>query len=109
MGNGFAEGFGDPVAGAADTSLVAGGADVAALAGEIGRKFDFLGAGFMAGRNGMEGFHAGHANGAFKQGYHHAYESGEVPLANLYVSMLQAMGVESERFADSTGTLDHLT
>jgi hypothetical protein len=52
---------------------------------------------------------AGHANGAFKQGYHHAYESGEVPLANLYVSMLQAMGVESERFADSTGTLDHLT
>lgn len=29
----------------------------------------------------------------------------EVPLANLYVTMLQRLGVETERFADSTGVL----
>ena len=34
VGNGLAEGFGDPVAGGADAALVAGRADVATLAGE---------------------------------------------------------------------------
>ena len=34
VGNGLAEGFGDPVAGDADAALVAGRADVATLAGE---------------------------------------------------------------------------
>ena len=34
VGNGLAEGFGDPVASAADAALVAGGAEVTALAGE---------------------------------------------------------------------------
>lgn len=32
----------------------------------------------------------------------------EVPLSNLYLTMLQRLGVESERFADSTGTLDEV-
>ena len=30
------------------------------------------------------------------------------PLANLYLSMLQNMGVETDRFASSTGTLTRL-
>ena len=29
----------------------------------------------------------------------------ELPLSNLYVTMLQKLGVETEVFADSTGTL----
>ena len=29
----------------------------------------------------------------------------ELPLSNLYVTMLQKLGVETETFADSTGTL----
>jgi hypothetical protein len=33
----------------------------------------------------------------------------QIPLANMYVSMLQKLGVETERFADSTGTLNGLT
>jgi len=31
-----------------------------------------------------------------------------VPLTNLYVSLLNAVGVETERFADSTGPLPGL-
>jgi hypothetical protein len=30
----------------------------------------------------------------------------DIPLSNLYVTMLQRLGVETDRFADSTGTLD---
>ena len=33
------------------------------------------------------------------------YEEERVPLSNLFVTMLQSFGVESESFADSTGTL----
>jgi hypothetical protein len=51
---------------------------------------------------------AGHASGQLAQGRHLVYESGAVPLANLYVSMLQKMGVDVNRFADSTGSLDGL-
>ena len=52
---------------------------------------------------------AGHANGKLKQGQHHNHESNETPLSNLFVLMLQQMGVPVESFSDSTGTLDHLT
>ena len=29
----------------------------------------------------------------------------DIPLSNLFVTMLQRLGIETERFADSTGTL----
>ncbi len=46
---------------------------------------------------------AGHAGGRFKLGDHVDYDGK--PLANLYVAMLQAAGIEADRFADSTGPL----
>ena len=50
------------------------------------------------------------AGGGFKHGQHLAF-SGEnnTPLANLYVSMLEDMGLEKSKFASSTGTLTGLS
>jgi hypothetical protein len=51
------------------------------------------------------------AGGGFRHGEHKQYpkESRKrVPLCNLYVSMLQQMGVETDRFGTSTGTLTGL-
>ncbi|MFG0261154.1 MAG: DUF1552 domain-containing protein [Novipirellula sp. JB048] len=45
----------------------------------------------------------GRAGGRFQSGRHIAY--GDVPLCNLYHSMLDANGIEVERFGDSTGPL----
>jgi len=48
------------------------------------------------------------AGGGFKHGEHRAYPTsgaGRVPLANLYLTLLQRFGVETNRFALSTGTL----
>jgi hypothetical protein len=47
---------------------------------------------------------AGQAGGRIQTGQRLKYEK-DTPLANLYVSMLTAMGVPTERFADSTGPL----
>lgn len=47
---------------------------------------------------------AGQAGGKFKSGGH-VHLGGKVPLSNLYVRMLNELGVESERFGDSTGAL----
>ncbi len=49
------------------------------------------------------------AGGGFKHGQHLAFDpQNPPPLSNLYVSMLQRMGIESERFGSSTGTLTGL-
>lgn len=49
------------------------------------------------------------AGGGFRHGQHLAFDRHHnVPLANLYVSMLQRLGLEVERFASSTGTLSGL-
>ncbi len=49
------------------------------------------------------------AGGGFKHGAHHAFSTASnYPLPNLYVSMLQRMGIESDRFASSTGTMKGL-
>jgi hypothetical protein len=49
------------------------------------------------------------AGGGFKHGQHLAFgASGPPPLCNLYVSMLQRLGVEADRFGSSTGTLTGL-
>ena len=46
------------------------------------------------------------AGGGFRHGQHLAFDTANnTPLANLYVSMLQNLGVEADRFATSTGTL----
>jgi hypothetical protein len=46
----------------------------------------------------------GHGGGRFETGQHLVYGE-DTPLANLYVSMLDAFGTPVERFADSTGPL----
>jgi hypothetical protein len=46
------------------------------------------------------------AGGGLKHGQHHAFKGDhDKPLCNLFVSMLQHMGVETESFGSSTGTL----
>jgi len=48
------------------------------------------------------------AGGGFKHGEHRAYPvtgTGRVPLSNLYLTLLQRFGVDTNRFALSTGTL----
>ena len=46
------------------------------------------------------------AGGAFKHGQHLAFDTQRnYPLPNLFVSMLQRMGIEASEFATSTGTM----
>jgi|TARA_B110000037_G_scaffold42139_1_gene52036 hypothetical protein len=50
---------------------------------------------------------AGNGGGAFKPGRH--VELGDdVPLANLYLRMLDEFGVNEKRFGDSTGVLSKI-
>ncbi|HET6252170.1 MAG TPA: DUF1552 domain-containing protein [Tepidisphaeraceae bacterium] len=49
------------------------------------------------------------AGGGFKHGQHLAFDvKSPPPLSNLYVSMLQRMGIEADRFGSSSGTLSGL-
>ena len=49
------------------------------------------------------------AGGGFKHGQHLAFSrTSNYPLPNLFVSMLQRMGLETDRFASSTGTMKGL-
>lgn len=46
------------------------------------------------------------AGGGFKHGQHLGFDKeNNYPLANLYVSMLQRLGIDEEKFATSTGTM----
>ena len=46
------------------------------------------------------------AGGGFKHGKHLAYDAtNNTPLANLFVSMLQRLGIEADKFASGTGPL----
>src|SRR6202012_6219221 len=46
------------------------------------------------------------AGGGFRHGQHLAFDRGRnYPLPNLFVSMLQRMGIEADRFSTSTGTM----
>ncbi len=46
------------------------------------------------------------AGGGFKHGQHLAFDTQRnYPLPNLFVSMLQRMGIEADKFATSTGTM----
>lgn len=48
------------------------------------------------------------AGGGFKHGQHIRYEKGKTPASNLFVSMLQRFGVETDEFNLATGTLNGL-
>jgi hypothetical protein len=49
------------------------------------------------------------AGGGFKHAGHLAFDrSQNYPLPNLFVSMLQRMGIETPKFASSTGTMSGL-
>ena len=43
-----------------------------------------------------------------KHGQHIRYQPGSTPACNLYASMLQRFGVETDKFNRSTGTLSGL-
>jgi hypothetical protein len=46
------------------------------------------------------------AGGGFKHGHHLTFDTqNNTPVANLYVSMLQNLGIEAGKFSTSTGTL----
>jgi hypothetical protein len=46
------------------------------------------------------------AGGGFRHGRHLAFDQQRnYPLPNLFVSMLQRLGLEEDRFASSTGTM----
>jgi Protein of unknown function (DUF1552) len=51
---------------------------------------------------------AGHGAGKLKPGRHIVYPKG-TPMTNLYVALLDHMGVRMEKFGDSNGKLEHLT
>jgi len=47
--------------------------------------------------------------GGFKHGQHLGFDvENNKPLSNLFVSMLQRMGIEADKFGSSTGTLTGL-
>ena len=49
------------------------------------------------------------AGGGFRHGQHLSFDpNNPPPLCNLYVSMLQRLGIETDRFANATGTLTGL-
>ncbi|MDG2167805.1 MAG: DUF1552 domain-containing protein [Opitutales bacterium] len=47
------------------------------------------------------------AGGDLKHGRDLIYDEGSMPLCNLYVTMLQQMGIEINSFANSSGNLNH--
>jgi hypothetical protein len=49
------------------------------------------------------------AGGGFKHGQHVAFDSVQnKPLCNLFVTLLQKLGVEVDHFASSSGTLSEI-
>ncbi len=46
--------------------------------------------------------------GAFRMGQHISYEKG-TPMTNLFLTLLDRMGVQAEQIGDSTGRVEHLT
>ena len=45
------------------------------------------------------------AGGGYQHGGHIVHEGENAPLCNLFVNLLQTMGVETDAFGQSTGTL----
>ena len=51
---------------------------------------------------------AGRGGGKLRTGQNIIFEK-DTPLANLYLTMLEAMNIEEDRFGDGTGTLSSIT
>ncbi len=51
---------------------------------------------------------AGRGNGSLKPGRHIVYKRG-TPMTNLYMTLLDRMGVQPEKIGDSTGRVEHLS
>ena len=51
---------------------------------------------------------AGRGDGSLKPGRHIAFSPGQ-PMTNLYLMLLDRMGVQPEKIGDSTGKIEHLT
>jgi hypothetical protein len=51
---------------------------------------------------------AGRGDGSLKPGRHIVYPSG-TPITNLYLTLLDRVGVHPEKIGDSTGKVEHLT
>jgi hypothetical protein len=51
---------------------------------------------------------AGHGDGSLKPGRHIVYPKG-TPMTNLYMTLLDRVGVRPESIGDSTGKVEHLT
>jgi len=51
---------------------------------------------------------AGHGAGRIQGGRHIRYSKG-TPMTNLFLNMLDIVGVKEEKFGDSTGRIEHLT
>jgi hypothetical protein len=51
---------------------------------------------------------AGRGNGRIKPGRHIIYKPG-TPITNLYLSLLDILGVHPEKIGDSTGRVEHLS
>jgi hypothetical protein len=50
------------------------------------------------------------AGGGFKHGRHLGFDTqNNTPLANLFVSILQGLGIEADKFSSSTGTLSEIS
>jgi hypothetical protein len=58
--------------------------------------------------NNLPALLAGGGNGCLKPGRHVLYKP-ETPMANLYLTLLDRVGVKPEAIGDSTGKLEHLT
>ena len=44
-----------------------------------------------------------------KHGQHLLFPDDKTPLTNVFVTMLQSVGIETEKFSDATGTLTGLS
>jgi hypothetical protein len=51
----------------------------------------------------------GRGDGSIKPGRHVVYPNNETPQTNLWLTLLDRMGVQAEKLGDSTGKVDHLT
>ena len=75
----------------------------------LDRTMVLLGSHMHDGRHNNRNLPAILAGGGFKHGQHLAFDrENNYPLANLYVSMLQRLGLELDQFASSTGTMTGL-
>ena len=51
----------------------------------------------------------GSGDGSIKPGRHVVYPNNETPQTNLWLTLLDRMGVQAEKLGDSTGKVEHLT